>query len=123
MGPAVTLKIPVICTNSGGFGPGSFQPIFGVGRLGLSRRVDSAPSRFSPISIGIGIEAVQGRGVVGRVGGVEVGAVKMQLGSTLEDNPIGQGRVGVGVTFFFDLPYLTQGYLEKIRPKRPTKFG
>ena len=37
VGPAVTLKVPVICTNSGGFGPGSFQPIFGVGRLGLSR--------------------------------------------------------------------------------------
>ena len=49
--------------------------------------------------------------------------MKMQLGSTLEDNPIRQGRVGVGVTFFFDLPYLTQWYLEKIRPKRPTKFG
>ena len=66
VGPAVTLKVPVICTNSGGFGPGSFQQIFGVGRLGLSRRVASALSRFGPISIGIGIEAVQGRGVVGR---------------------------------------------------------
>ena len=65
-GTCSTLKVPVICTNPGDFGPGSFQPIFGVGRLSLSRRFDSAPSRFGPISIGIGIEAVQGRGVVGR---------------------------------------------------------
>ena len=27
------------------------------------------------------------------------------------------------ITFFFNLSYLTQGDLEKIRPKRPTKFG
>ena len=66
MAPAVTLTVPGICTNPGGFGPGSFQPIFGVGRLGLSRRVDSALSCFGPVSIGIGIEAVQGRGIVGR---------------------------------------------------------
>ena len=66
MAPAVTLKVPVICTNPGGIGPGSFRPIFGVGRLGLSRQVDSALTHFGPISIGIGIEAVKGRGVVGR---------------------------------------------------------
>ena len=66
MAPAVTLKVPVICTNPGGFGPGSFRPIFRVVRLGLSRRVDLALSRFGPISIGLGIEAVQGLGVVGR---------------------------------------------------------
>ena len=64
MALAVTLKVPGICTNPGGFGPGSFQPIFGVGHLGLSRRVDLALHCFGPISIGI--EAVQGRGVVGR---------------------------------------------------------
>ena len=112
-GTCSTLKVPVICTNPGGFGPGLFQPIFGVGRLSLSRRFDSALSRFGPISIGIGIEAVQGRVLLVGVGGVGVEVVKMQLGSALEDNPIRQGRVGVGVTFFFDLSYLTQGYLKK----------
>ena len=48
---------------------GSFWPIFGVGRFGLSRCVVSALGRFGPISIGI--EVVQGKdrgGVVGRVG-------------------------------------------------------
>ena len=34
--------------SQGGFGPGSFRPIFGVGRLGLSRWVDLALSHFRP---------------------------------------------------------------------------
>ena len=33
------------------------------------------------------------------------------------------GRVEEGVTFVFNQSYLTHGDLEKIRPKRPTKFG
>ena len=50
---------PFIAVNPGRFGPGSFRPIFGVGRFGLSRWVVSALSRFGPISIRI--EAVWGK--------------------------------------------------------------